>query len=597
MVSGLGLLGVTLFVLVSAVGVLTREIGQTASFHVAIVSSHLRAAFAATAVLDFVPAQDRFEVAGGQLVVPEPVGWITAADPAATRDLVVENRLEQVVRAEFAEGDRPRALDLLAELLAAPLLRGQQLDALVAMAWARHRGGDTAGAAAAAGDAERLAAELPPAAAADPATARALAALVRLELVRSGAVSPQLRTAASRLEADDLARALCGIDGGAADRAALSRAAAAGSAHRRTLGAVQGELAALSPATTATTLAVGDRVLFFQPGLPAGRGALLTPAGWFRAVLQAEAAGLLPALPWPPGTAPNEDLEPEQFLAEPWLVADAPPRPGGFRWGAATGILLLASPFALLLVFVASLVQQLRGDRRETAAARQQAEFLTTVTHELRTPLASIRLLGEMLAEGRAAGREAEYHGMLAAESARLTMLIENVLDLGRVERGERAYDLRALDLGAVVAETVAMFAPLAERDGLHVAVHREPGTARVRGDRSAIVQALLNVLDNARKYGAAGGRIDVALLRPDPLLRVAVRDFGPGVPAAERERIFERFVRGQAHRNGVIPGVGIGLYLARTIARRLGGDLVHEPPADGGAGAVFAFCLPAEPA
>jgi two-component system phosphate regulon sensor histidine kinase PhoR len=257
--------------------------------------------------------------------------------------------------------------------------------------------------------------------------------------------------------------------------------------------------------------------------------------------------------------------------------------------------LLLAGLALGLGVAIAVAVRlQLRAAQREVALARTQSEFLTTVTHELKTPLAGIRLLGEMLAEGRARGREQDYYRMLAGEAERLSQLIQNVLDLGRIERGERAYDLRSHDVGELVATTLAWFAPLVRQDGLVVA-STVSGLCRARIDRDAFVQALVAVLDNARKYGASGGRLDVVVVGGEANVRVAVRDHGPGVPESEHESVFAKFVRGQAHRHGSTPGVGIGLYLARTIVRRLGGELAVAsasetaelfPVASGGAAA-----------
>jgi two-component system phosphate regulon sensor histidine kinase PhoR len=265
---------------------------------------------------------------------------------------------------------------------------------------------------------------------------------------------------------------------------------------------------------------------------------------------------------------------------------------------------LLARPFAAVaavatlgLVFLGSGWLGLRALRREADAVRARAEFLTVVTHELKTPLAAIRLLAEMLVEDRVpAGRQSEYYGLLAGEAARLTMLIENVLDLGRMERGERAYDLRPCDLLQVVGEAAALFTPLCQRDGLRLQIETPSLPAPALADRDALLQALLNVLDNARKYGAAGRRIDLRAAPEGGALLVQVRDHGEGVPAAERERIFDRFERGSAHRHGAIPGVGLGLHLARAIARRHGGELRCETPPDGGAGALFTFVLPLQP-
>ncbi|MGB3968051.1 MAG: HAMP domain-containing sensor histidine kinase, partial [Planctomycetota bacterium] len=317
-------------------------------------------------------------------------------------------------------------------------------------------------------------------------------------------------------------------------------------------------------------------------------GALLPVADWLAAVRAAGRDGVLPEWPWL--------VEPDVVPGTAAPFAGIPHLRGLRPTAAAIGTrpwLLPAATFALLAAFALAVWQQFRASRREAEAVRTQAEFLTTVTHELKTPLASIRLLAEMLSEGRAAGREAEYYRMLAGEAGRLSMLIENVLDLGRLERGERAADLRVHDVADVVRETVALVAPVAQRDAAAIVVSGIDGPLPARIDRAALVQALISVLDNARKYGK--GPIEVGVAGAGVQVCVTVRDHGPGVPVPERERIFERFVRGEAHRHGSTPGVGIGLYLARAIARRLHGELACGAPLDGGPGALFTLTLPME--
>ncbi len=271
------------------------------------------------------------------------------------------------------------------------------------------------------------------------------------------------------------------------------------------------------------------------------------------------------------------------------VLPRALPAPGWFAQPA--GIALAVG--ARGTVFLGSALLAVRALRREAAAVRTRAEFLTVVTHELKTPLASIRLLAEMLLEHRVPpGKEAEYHRALAGEGARLSMLIENVLDLGRVERGERALDLRDEDALGLAADAVALFQPLAERDGLALTCALPAGPVTVRADRGAVHQALLNVLDNARKYAATGRRIDVTGAVVADQFVVSVRDHGQGIPEAEWDLVFERFRRGSAHAHGSVPGIGLGLHLARTIARRHGGELRCKAPAEG-AGAVFVLELP----
>jgi signal transduction histidine kinase len=255
----------------------------------------------------------------------------------------------------------------------------------------------------------------------------------------------------------------------------------------------------------------------------------------------------------------------------------------------ATFTLLLA---ALAAMFGLGLWFLLRSLRREAEALRARAEFLTSVTHELKTPLASIRLLAEMLASVEEHKRE-EYLAMLDAEAARLSALVENVLDLGRVERGERGYDRRRHSLPELVRAVLRSFEPIARRSGLDLQLDEAGGELFAAVDHGAIAQALLNVLENARKYAPGGGKVAVATAREGDRFVLRVRDHGPGVPEAEREAIFERFRRGQAQQDGSVPGLGLGLYLARKILRDHGGEMRCEAPVDGGRGAVFVLELP----
>ncbi|MCA8967011.1 MAG: HAMP domain-containing histidine kinase, partial [Planctomycetes bacterium] len=144
------------------------------------------------------------------------------------------------------------------------------------------------------------------------------------------------------------------------------------------------------------------------------------------------------------------------------------------------------------------------------------------------------------------------------------------------------------VDVDDVVRETVSLLQPLAQPGAAEIVV-ATAAAPRARCDRAALVQTLVAVLDNARKYGA--GPIEVRTAGDGQRVLIEVRDHGPGVPDDERQRIFERFVRGRREQHGNTPGVGIGLYLARTIVRRLGGELVCASPQTG-PGACFRFTL-----
>jgi signal transduction histidine kinase len=248
------------------------------------------------------------------------------------------------------------------------------------------------------------------------------------------------------------------------------------------------------------------------------------------------------------------------------------------------------------LIFVIALFATLRAVREEARAAATRADFTTMVTHELKTPLASIRLLAEMLEEDRVPDEERrrEYYERLSGESARLGMLVENVLDLGRLEKGERAYDRRRIRPDDVVTETLDLFAPLADRDGLRIERQLDAAGIECDVDRGALAQVLLNLFENARKYALSGERLEVSTRAVEGQHCLMVRDYGPGLPLAERELVFDRFVRGKEQAHGNIPGVGLGLFLARRILRDQGGDLRVDAPEDGGAGLAFCWTLPA---
>jgi signal transduction histidine kinase len=234
---------------------------------------------------------------------------------------------------------------------------------------------------------------------------------------------------------------------------------------------------------------------------------------------------------------------------------------------------LLAVGAALALLCGVGSILALRAQRAERRAARLQADFLTTVTHELKTPLAGIRLVAELLSDGhvdRDDDRE-RWLRRLVAESARLGMLLENVLDLGRFERGEIRLRSEPVAVDDLVEDTVGMLRPLLERDGCELRVGELP-PVQVLGDRQALQQVLMNLGDNARKYGRSPVVIEAT--EDGAAVTLTVSDQGDGIPADEESTIFERFRRGRAHRDGSIPGVGLGLHLCRTIVSSLGGDL-----------------------
>jgi signal transduction histidine kinase len=550
----------------------------------ALAERIVQRAVGSRAAFDAAPPALRAHVLANGDVDARDVGWIEPVQSAVDVDLVVDDRIERATVAEFGPRVAAAAARAYDELLAAPLVAPVRLRALAAAAWQAARAGDAERRTRLERELAEACGAVAPADLARTPVAAAVASALRLA-VRDGGAAPAPVAALAPFLPPEL---LAGLPADAERQAANAAVAA----RRATLVAIASARERFPPAAAAVVPAFVQRVLWWLPAAGGGHdAALLTPAAWVDCIERAGRDGALPELPAPFRLAPAADTS-GTFAGVPGVAGvvedDTGRQPPWLRPALTAG--LLAALLAALGVAVAA---QLRAARRETRAARTQSEFLTTVTHELKTPLASIRLLGEMLLDGRARGREPDYYRMLAGEAGRLSMLIENVLDLGRLERGERVHDARPIDAGEAVAETLAMWAPLAERDGVAVAWVDRAGGATVRADRGALVQALVAVLDNARKYAGAGCRVELVTRAVEGVLAIDVRDHGTGVPVADRERIFERFVRGSAHAHGAVPGVGIGLYLARAIARRAGGDLECGDPLDGGPGARFTFRLP----
>ncbi|MDP9148620.1 MAG: HAMP domain-containing histidine kinase [Myxococcota bacterium] len=237
---------------------------------------------------------------------------------------------------------------------------------------------------------------------------------------------------------------------------------------------------------------------------------------------------------------------------------------------------------AVIVLGVATILVAAERERRMSAL---KSEFVANVSHELKTPLALVRMFGEMLQSGRITSDEKrqQYLDIIVSETERLSSLIENVLDFARVERGRAAYDFATASVGDAVTKAVNVYRHLAEREGVEILVEVEPDQPPARIDVRAIQLATINLIDNALKYAPASGAIVVRVRPEGGSIIVRVIDRGPGVAPDDRERIFERFVRGAAARGKPIRGSGIGLALVKHIAESHGGSAWVEARAEGG--------------
>lgn len=229
--------------------------------------------------------------------------------------------------------------------------------------------------------------------------------------------------------------------------------------------------------------------------------------------------------------------------------------------------------------------------RRERELDRLRGEFVSNVSHELRTPLAQIRMFAETLLLGRVRSEQERERSLeiIDKEARRLTNLVENVLHFSRTERQSMALETAPLVLEPFLHELVESFRPLAETHDCRIAVSAEP--LEITADRDALQQVLLNLLDNAVKYGGPGQAIDVHARLDGQVARISVEDDGPGVPLSARDRIWERFDRLPRTRSSPVAGTGIGLAVVRELIHLHGGSCWVE--ASEGRGARFVIELP----
>ena len=247
---------------------------------------------------------------------------------------------------------------------------------------------------------------------------------------------------------------------------------------------------------------------------------------------------------------------------------------------------------------LATALDELDGKSRELeAASRHKSEFLANMSHELRTPLNAISGFSQVLRKqlfGEINEKQAEYLDDILGSAHHLQALIDDVLDLSKVEAGQIDLQVAPFSLPEALERGIVIVRERATRGGVRVSLSSEPGVETVIGDERRIVQVIFNLLSNAVKFTPAGGTVDVAAVQRDGEVRVSVTDTGPGIAPEDQDRIFEEFQQADAGKEHA-EGTGLGLALSKRLVELHGGRIwVDSEP---GRGSTFAFTLPARPA
>jgi two-component system phosphate regulon sensor histidine kinase PhoR len=236
-----------------------------------------------------------------------------------------------------------------------------------------------------------------------------------------------------------------------------------------------------------------------------------------------------------------------------------------------------------------------RSLAHELDAARLKSDFVAAVSHEFRTPLATLQQLTENLADGRVSTdeRRSAYYQTQRRSTNRLSRLVERLLDFGRMEAGALRYHFEPVNLGSLARDVVDEFENVAATSRHELTISVDPELPEVYADPEALGQALWNLIDNAIKYSPERSKVEVDIRQEDGLAAIRVRDTGPGIEPQDKKRIFRKFFRGSAAAGTHKKGAGIGLAMVDYIVRAHRGRIRVE--SEPGEGSVFTILLKTE--
>jgi signal transduction histidine kinase len=279
----------------------------------------------------------------------------------------------------------------------------------------------------------------------------------------------------------------------------------------------------------------------------------------------------------------------------PWTVVASIETPAESESFASRRRLLLAGLVLASILVITTGYALTRSLTHALDVARLKSEFVAAVSHEFRTPLATLRNITENLAAGRVSTGErlAAYYQTQRRTTNRLSRLVESLLDFGRMEAGALRYHLEQVDIGRLVRDVVAEFQNIAETGGDEIRIGIDPELPSVYADPEALGQALWNLLDNAIKYSPGQPAVWIDAVREGSLAAVRIRDAGLGIAPKEQKKLFMKFFRGTAALSAQIRGAGIGLAMVDYIVRAHGARIRVE--SEPGKGSTFTILLKLE--
>ncbi len=244
-------------------------------------------------------------------------------------------------------------------------------------------------------------------------------------------------------------------------------------------------------------------------------------------------------------------------------------------------------------ILIFGLVLTVRTVSRELELARMKSDFVSTISHEFKSPLTSIRQLAEMLQAGRIPSEERrqKYYDVLVEQSERLSLLTENVLSIARMEEETTDSRLESVDIGVLLEDIVSPIQDRVSHDGFELELEMEGPLPSIQADSAALGQAVTNLIDNAIKYSDEMKRAIIRALVEDIALVISVKDFGIGINQEEMTRVFGRFYRGGDELTRSVRGSGLGLTLVKQIVEAHKGSVSVE--SEPGKGSTFTIKLP----